>query len=172
MYSKANAAFLVLFFILVVDIHHYSAWRRRRRRRCPVVHCNVTSWSYWSSCSASTCGRQGSQTRSRYIITNASCGIDTCLPNLQESRLCYGSRIENCQLSSWSQWSACPAEKCDFSAIQTSTRHRISTEKCGGWCTWTFRKTKMCRRAPDNCKSSQGLYKWFPLTVNCTPFEP
>ncbi|KAK2561270.1 Spondin-1 [Acropora cervicornis] len=88
------------------------------------------------------------------IITYASCGGNTCPSNLRESRLCYGSRAENCQLSSWSEWSVCPAIRCGSSAMQTSTRQRITTEKCGGWCTTTFRKRRWCFRRPVNCKLS------------------
>ena len=224
--AQKAAVILVLLILFIDQVHHCSAWRRRRRR-CAVVHCSVTSWSYWSSCSASTCGRQGSrsrsrtittnpscggnscpnlresrlcygsrpencqvsswsywsscsastcgrqgsQTRSRSIITYASCGGSTCPSNLRQSRLCYGSRAVNCQLSSWSEWSACLATRCGSAAMQTSIRHRITKEKCGGWCTTIFRKTRMCYRASDNCKSSQGLYEWFRLTVNCTLFE-
>ena len=117
-------------------------------------NCQVSSWSYWNSCSASTCGRQGSQTRSRSITSYPSCGGNTCPSNLQESRLCYGSGVENCQLSSWSEWSACPAIRCGSSAMQTSTRHKITREKCGGWCTSIFQKTRMCFRGPVNCELS------------------
>ena len=175
------AKFLVVFILLFSQFQNGAGfWRRRRRRRqCTPQDCEVSSWYSWNSCSVSKCGRQGSQSRSRSVTSSASCGGASC-PDLHESRQCYGSTPENCQLSSWSQWSACPAKKCDFSAIQTSTRHRISTEKCGGWCTSTFRKTRMCHRAPDNCKgysgvccekSSQGLYEWFRFTVNCTLFK-
>ena len=207
--AQKAAAILVLLIFFIGEVHHCSAWRRRRR--CPVVHCSVTtwsywsscsastcglqgsqsrsrsitthpscggnicpsnlqesrvcygsraencqvsSWSYWSSCSASTCGSQGSQTRSRSITSYPSCGGNTCPSNLQESRLCYGSRLENCQLSLWSEWSTCPPIQCGSSAMQTSTRHRIITEKCGGSCTSTFRKTRMCLRPPVNCKLS------------------
>ena len=147
MLSLANAAILVLFFILVIDIHHGSAFLFP-------VNCSVTSWSYWSSCNASTCGRRGSQTRSRSITTHPLSGGNTCPSNLRESRLCYGSRRENCKLSSWSQWSTCSAIRCGSSAMQTSIRHKITTEKCGGWCTSTFRKTRMCFSRPVNCKLS------------------
>ena len=126
-------------------------------------NCQVSSWSNWNSCSASTCGRRGSQSRSRSITSHELCGGDSC-PELYESRHCYRSSSENCQLSSWSQWSACTATRCGSSAIQTSTRHRITTEKCGGGCTTIFRKTRMCYRAPDDC--SQGLYEWFRLTFS------
>ena len=129
----------------------------RESRQCKgstAQNCELSLWSEWSSCSVSKCGRRGSQTRSRSITTYPSCGGNTCPSNLRESRLCYGSRLENCQLSSWSDWGACPAIRCGSSAMQTSTRHRVITEKCGGWCTSTFRKTRMCLRPPVNCKLS------------------
>ena len=164
MRSTANAVILVL-LILVIDTRHSSTWSRRRR--CPVVHCRVSYWSYWSSCNASTCGAQGSQSRSRSIRTYPSCGGNACPSNLRESRLCNGSRAENCQLSSWSQWSSCPAIRCSSWAMQTSTRHRITTEKCGGWCTSTFRKTRMCFRGRVNCKLSSWS-EWSSCGTVCT----
>ena len=119
------------------------------------VDCQLSSWSEWSPCSASACGGQGSQTRSRSITTHSSCGGDACSSNWQESQLCYaGSRAVDCQLSLWSEWSACPAIRCGSSAMQTSSRHRITTEKCGGSCTSRFRRTRMCFRGPVNCKLS------------------
>ena len=151
MLSLANAAILVLFLILVIDIRHGSAFLFP-------VNCSVTSWFYWSSCNVSTCGRRGSQTRWRSITTYPSCGGNTCPSNLRESGLCYGSRRENCKLSSWSQWSSCSAIRCGSSAMQTRIRHRITTEKCGGWCTSTFRKTRMCFSRPVNCQLSSWSY--------------
>ena len=148
-----SAKFRVVFILLFIFQDGAEGWRRRRRRQCTRQDCQVSSWDSWNSCSASTCGRRGSQSRSRSITSYASCGGSSC-PELYESRQCYGSTTENCQLSSWSQWSACPAIRCGSSAMQTSTRHRITTEKCGGWCTSTFRKTRMCLRASVNCELS------------------
>ena len=161
-----SAKFLVVFILLLSQFQNEAeSWRRRRRRRSRTPQdCQVSSWHSWNSCSVSKCGRQGSQSRSRSIMGYASCGGASC-SKLHESRQCYGSTPENCQLSWRSQWSACIAKKW----VQTSTRHRISTEKCGEWRTSTFRKTRMCPSAPDNC--SQGLYEWFRLAVNCTLFE-
>ena len=152
--AMLSVKFLVVFILLFIFQDGAESWSRRGRRRyCPQQDCQVSSWYSWNSCSASRCGRQGSQSRSRSVTSQASCGGSSC-PDLYESRQCYGSTSENCQLSSWSQWSACPAMKCGSSAMQTSTRHRITTEKCGGWCTSTFRKTRMCLRGPINCELS------------------
>ena len=121
-----------------------DAWRRRRRRRrsCSPRNCEVSSWSSWSSCSAEQCGQQGSQQRTRSQITEVSCGGSEC-PTLEETRQCYGTRSVNCQLSSWSAWGAC-STACGVSGIQTSTRHRVITEQCGGTCSSTLRKTRAC----------------------------
>ena len=149
-----SAKFLLVFILPFIFHDGAESWRRRRRRRaCTPRDCQVSSWYSWNSCSVSTCGRQGYQSRSRSVASSASCGGASC-PYLYESRHCYGSSSENCQLSSWSQWSACTAIRCGSSAMQTSTRHRITTEKCGGWCTTIFRKIQKCVRGPANCELS------------------
>lgn len=132
----------VLVAVLII-VSPSDAWRRRRRRRCPVQDCQVSSWSSWSSCSAWQCGQQGSQSRSRWRVTSPSCGGAEC-PDTYETRNCYASTPVDCQLSSWSEWSACTTP-CGASGTQHSTRHRLETEECGGTCTSTFRKTRSCR---------------------------
>ena len=109
---------------------------------CSPYNCEVSSWSSWISCSAEQCGQQGSQRRTREQVSDPSCGGSEC-PTLQETRQCYGTRSVNCQLSSWSEWSAC-STACGVSGIQTSTRHRVITEQCGGTCSSTLRKTRTC----------------------------
>ena len=93
MSSPANAAILLL-LVLVVDIHYSLA--SKRPRRCYPEDCVVSDWSSWSSCSSSTSDEQGSKSRSRSIMTYASCG-GTCTSKLEESRLCYGSNTKNSQ---------------------------------------------------------------------------
>lgn len=157
MFSLAKTTILFLLF-LVVAFHSTKAWRRRRR--CSVVHCSVSHWSSWSSCSAiSKCEQLGSQSRSRSIITTPLCGGHACPSNLRESRHCDAvGTAEICQLSSWSQWSACTVVTCESSGIQTSSRHKIREEKCGGSCTATFRKTKSCIQSRLPCFNG-GTYK-------------
>ncbi len=75
-------------------------------------------------------------------------------PDLYETRPCYGTTPVNCQLSSWSEWSACTTP-CGVLGTQSSSRHRITTEQCGGSCTSTFRKTRAC---PDlSCLNGGSL---------------
>lgn len=117
-----------------------DSWSRRRRRQCSPRACEVSSWSSWSSCYTSECGQQK---RSRTVESSASCGGTEC-PTLDETRQCYGSSGSlDCKISSWSEWSACTTP-CGISGIQSSARHRIAIEKCGGTCTSTFRKTRKC----------------------------
>ena len=143
---------MVVLFVLVSQC---DAWRRRRRRRCPVRDCDVTSWSYWSYCSTDQCGHQGHQSRSRTIQSNPSCGGAACPDNLHQTRLCYGSTAVHCQLSYWSQWSACTTA-CGVSGTQTSFRHKITLEQCGGSCTSTFTKTRACSISCFNGGSVKG----------------
>ena len=135
---------IILVLLLFNCFLETNAWfsRRRRRRFCSPRDCEVSSWSSWSSCSAEQCGQEGSQQRTRWRVFEPSCGGSEC-PNLQETRQCYGTRSVNCQLSSWSAWSAC-STLCGASGIQTTTRHRVITERCGGTCSSTFRKTRAC----------------------------
>ena len=150
MLSLAKTAILFL-LLLVVAFNNTKACS-------PVVNCSVSHWSLWSSCSAINCDQLGSQFRSRSIITTPSCGGNACPSNLVESRHCFAA-AENCQLSSWSQWSACTALTCETSlGMQTSSRHKIKEEKCGGSCTTTFRKTRSCIQSRPPCFNG-GTYK-------------
>ena len=145
-----------VFFLLVsvIFFQHTDAWRRRRRRRCPVRDCEVSYWSSWSSCSAYSCGQRGYESRSRTIRTYSSCGGAACPSSLYQTRQCYSSTPEDCHLSSWSEWSTCTATSCHVSGTQSSSRHRITTEQCGGTCTSTFRKTRTCSRTSVDCQLS------------------
>ncbi|CAH3161879.1 unnamed protein product [Porites lobata] len=145
-----NVAVLVLF----ICFSSTDGWRRRRRRRCAVRNCAVSSWSSWSSCTANQCLQGGSQRRTRWQVTTPLCGGLEC-PSMEETRQCYGTRSVNCQLSSWSEWSSC-STPLGVSGIQTSSRHRIITEQCGGTCSTTFRKTRSCPE--QSCLNGGSLH--------------
>ena len=134
---------IVLVLLFLNCFLETDAWSRRRRRRsCRPRNCEVSSWSSWSSCSAEQCVQHGSQQRTRWRVSEPSCGGSEC-STLEETRHCYGTRSVNCQLSSWSAWSAC-STVCGVSGIQTSNRHRVIAEQCGGTCSSTLRKTRAC----------------------------
>lgn len=79
-------------------------WRRRRRRSCSAVHCQVGSWSSWSSCSRLCGGGTMSRTRSKTV--NEYCG-GGCAYHLRETRACNTNCCPVDCLFSWSAWSSC-----------------------------------------------------------------
>ena len=139
---------IVYIIILICATETNSFWRRRRRRRrsCSTSNCQVSPWSSWSSCSAVQCGIPGSKNRSRYVIVHPACGGTPCPPNMQDTTTCYGRTAVACQYSIWSTWSPCPAVGCE--ETQTSRRHIIAREQCGGTpCNMTaLRKTRPCKQ--------------------------
>ena len=81
----------------------FDAQSRRRRRSCTPRNCQVSHWSSWNLCSTNQCGQQGSQSRSRTVVSSPGCGGAQC-PNLHETQQCNGSTPINCQVSLWSLW--------------------------------------------------------------------
>ena len=152
MFFARIAVFVLL--VSVIVFQYTDAWRRRRRRRCPIRDCEVSYWSSWGPCSAYSCGQRGYQSRSRTIITYSSCGGADCPSSLHQTQQCYSNTPVDCQLSSWSEWSACESPSCHVSGTQSSSRYRITREKCGGTCTSTFRKTQTCSRTSVDCQVS------------------
>ena len=150
MLFKRIAYIAMIVIVASLLINPGNAWmlRRRRRRRpsCLPTNCQMSSWSSWSPCSAVVCGNSGSRHRSRYVITNPSCGGAGCPSNRLETTLCFGTTAANCVYSTWSTWSACPPYQCGDT--QTSRRYIISREQCGGTpCNTTaLRKTRPCKQ--------------------------
>ena len=139
-------AFIHVYIIILICATETNSWRRRRRRRCKVSDCQVSPWSSWSSCSAVQCGIPGSKHRFRHVFLQPACGGTPCPPNMRETAYCQGRTAIGCQYSSWSTWSLCPAVGCE--ETQTSRRHMIAREQCGGTpCNMTaLRKTRPCKQ--------------------------
>ena len=106
------------------------------------MNCHLSHWSSWGACSTDQCGQQGSQRRSRTVESSPNCGGARCL-DLNETQLCYGNKPVNCHLSYWSEWSTCTTV-CGVLGKQTTSRYKVRTEQCGGVCTSTFYKTRVC----------------------------
>ena len=132
---------LLVLFVIASDCDTWQGGRRRRFR-CTPRSCEVNYWSTWSTCSTDQCGQQGSQRRSRTVESWPTCGGAQC-PDLNETRLCYGNKPVNCHLSYWSEWSACTTV-CGVLGKQATSRYKVRTEQCGGICTSTFYKTRVC----------------------------
>lgn len=57
----------------------------------------------------------------------------------------------NCQVGSWSSWSAC-SHQCGTSGTQRRTRSKTVVEACGGTCPYPLDENRACNR--DACKNS------------------
>ena len=102
------ATLVVVLAVVAVILTPSNSWRRRRRRRfiCKRTDCKLSQWSAWAACSR-TC-KGGTTTRTRTIVSDASCG-GSCSPHpMNETRSC---NIQQCCpvdcAYSWSAWSAC-----------------------------------------------------------------
>ena len=57
----------------------------------------------------------------------------------------------NCQVGSWSSWSAC-SHQCGTSGTQRRSRSKTVVEACGGTCHYPLTQNRACNR--DACKNS------------------
>ena len=134
---------ILFLLIFAICITQSLSWRRRRRRRfCTKVDCVVNPWSSWSHCSAKQCGQPGTRERRRIVRLPPNCGGTPC-PSLVDVVPCKGDSRVDCQLSSWSSWSACSLL---CGGVQTSTRYVVAKEQCGGTpCNSTSSKARACK---------------------------
>ena len=102
--------FVVILVATLAFTPSYDAQSRRRRGSCTPRNCQVSHWSSWNPCSVNQCGQQGSQSRSRTVVSSLGCEGDQC-PNLYETQQCNGIKPINCQVGLCSLWSGCVAEK-------------------------------------------------------------
>ena len=107
---------------------------------CTDVDCEVSSWTAWSSCTAS-CGNSGRASRTRYVTRKTECSGNGC-PGLSENRDCYRECCPvNC-VYSWSAWSWCKG--CGSNGEQTSLRIISQNERCGGTCNVPPSRKRTC----------------------------
>jgi hypothetical protein len=70
------------------------------------VHCVVSAFDAWSTCTAS-CGSDGAQSRSRSVVSTAAHGGYVC-PYLEETRSCNSHACAvDCVVTEYNVWSAC-----------------------------------------------------------------
>ena len=142
------------------DTHH---WVDCNRSPCP-VHCEVSSWSEWTSCTK-TCGT-GLKSRSRSVVQK-SANEGTQCPKLSSVRSCAEFRCPtDCVLSTWSDWTTC-TRTC---GTGTQQRTKMVTQPVlwGGKACATSLESRNCATAncPVNCVQSDWR-EWTPCTKSC-----
>jgi hypothetical protein len=128
---------------------------------CP-VHCVVSSFSDWSSCTH-TCGG-GSQTRQREVTTAAEHGGNSC-PTLDDQQPCSTNNCPvHCVVSSWEEWAACTVS-CDGGS---QSRARIVTvaAQFGGTACPELSEDRVCGAMP--CPVDCVVDDWGPFGVCST----
>ena len=67
-------------------------------------------------------------------------------------------RLKYCYLSGWGDWGDC-STSCGESGMQTRTRVKLMSERCGGGC-WNLTQKRACNRkcCPSSCQYSYT--KW------------
>lgn len=126
---------------------------------CP-VHCVESAWTNWSSCSKS-CGG-GQSTRTRWIVSHAEHGGDTC-GNLNDSVECNSQPCPvDCQVGYFGYggvqgaWSAC-TKSCGTGS-RTQSRSITQHPAHGGQACPTTTKTETCNA--DSCPVDCSLSDW------------
>jgi len=119
---------------------------------CP-VHCEVSTWSKWTSCSK-PCGFGESQ-RARIIKREADNGGIPC-PVLQATKSCNDFHCPvNCTVSAWSEWSSC-SKSCHWGNPGQIRRGRdvLTQPTYGGASCPVLDDTKTCNDfpCPVDCK--------------------
>jgi hypothetical protein len=130
---------------------------------CP-IHCNVGTWSDWSTCSK-TCGK-GFQTRIRSVATHAKHGGYTC-PNLKGQQSCTVAACPvHCLVTNWSKWTGC--DKSCNGGRQLRQRFIEKPAAFGGKKCPALRSARKCNtsKCPINCDvSSYG--EWSTCSAKC-----
>ena len=119
---------------------------------CP-VNCAVSGWSGYGSCSVA-CGG-GTQSRSRTIITNPSCGGIACPSGLSESISCNAQCCAvDCAQTPWSTWTAC--DRTCGGGTQTRSRTTTRAAACNGVACGALSESQSCNTSPCpiDCKLS------------------
>ncbi|XP_033114224.1 protein eyes shut homolog [Anneissia japonica] len=128
---------------------------------CKIQDCVMTPWSDWSACTH-TCGPLGTTFRTRDVDIAPTCGGTECSKFMERNecnRECYNNgilsyrsdkcecpsgyngeccecKIQDCVMTSWSDWSAC-SKTCGWDGTHFRTRDVYKAPTCGGTeCHW------------------------------------
>jgi uncharacterized protein YukE len=127
--------------------------RECNNQPCP-VDCKLSDWSEWTACSK-LCGG-GEQTRTRSVLVNPANGGKSCEP-LSEKRSCNTQPCPvDCQLSNWSDWSACTTS-CG-GGTQSRTRSVLVNPANGGKSCDILKEDRACNT--HSCKVDCQVGNW------------
>ena len=126
MQKHLSMRLLVVSAVIVLFLPHVHGWDDRRRV-CLAVSCQMSNWISWTSCTA-PCGT-GTRSRTRFVVTAASCGGTICPTLRAESKACNTGCCPVSCVWSWSSWSSCLG-------FASSTQYRTAViarlSSCGG----------------------------------------
>ncbi len=130
---------------------------------CP-VHCVVSSFSEYGTCSKS-CGG-GLRTRSRSVLTSANHGGVAC-PSLTETQQCNDQACPvDCVVSDWGDWTTC-TKSCG-GGQESQSRSIVFNPTSGGAPCGTLSQTRSCndQACPQDCEVSDWG-AWDTCTKSC-----
>jgi len=129
-------------------------------RKCNVHHCPIncalSTWSSWTSCSASCKG--GFQQRSRSINTYAQYGGKACSSKYSEVQKCNTAPCPaHCQVTSWGPYSPC--SKTCGNGRKTRARTVVSKASVGGYVCPSLTESAACnsQACPVDCQLSSKV---------------
>jgi hypothetical protein len=138
---------------------------QEQKRSCNAVDCVqdciVSTWTAWSDCSV-TC-EAGKTSRLRNIVTTARAGGKAC-PSLSQTEHCnVGPCPVECEMSQFSDWTAC-TKSCG-GGDQQRTRTMLSQSTANSKCPHAV-ETRSCNdeACPADCKWSWGAWSACPVT--------
>jgi len=130
------------------------------------VHCAVSAFSAWTTCTKS-CGT-GSQNRARSVTTATRHGGYAC-PYLEETRNCNAHTCAvHCTVSTFSAWSTC-TKSCGTGS-QNRSRSVTARAAHGGYLCPYLDETRSCNAAacPVDCKfQAFSNAAWSTCTKSC-----
>jgi hypothetical protein len=126
------------------------------------VHCTVTDWTTWSTCSK-TCGA-GSAMRTRKV---KKAGKDARCPALKETKKCLVDECaSHCKVTAWKKWGKCNA-KCGGGVMLRTRTVDAQPNRFGNMCPH-LSETKACNAAPCPIHCSVSAWStWSDCNAEC-----
>mmetsp|Transcript_9563 Transcript_9563/g.17110 ORF Transcript_9563/g.17110 Transcript_9563/m.17110 type:complete len:1334 (+) Transcript_9563:115-4116(+) len=139
--------------------NHSLQWRDCNLLDCP-VHCTMSAWSDWQTCSQS-CGH-GNQKRVRSIEEEPSYGGKACTDKLDGTQDCFLVQCPvDCQWSEWGEWSDCSATCGE--GFSNRSRQQTPAVAAGAECVGNYTSSRECTDLPA-CPPECAWGEWTDWT--------